>query len=157
MSIFERMTDREVEALFELDGNKASVRSWLNEGITWLTGDANDPGLLRILGPQDIVVANRFLCHMTAPAAEMCLRNIARLVNPGGHLFVSEIDLDVRTKVARDLGWAPAPDLLREVPEGDVTLKNGWPLHWWALEPFCHDLPDWRIRYVSVFQIGARP
>ena len=60
------MTDREVEALFELDGNKARVRSWLKEGITWLTGDANDPGLPRILGPQDIVVANRFLCHMAS-------------------------------------------------------------------------------------------
>jgi hypothetical protein len=41
--------------------------------------------------------------------------------------------------------------------EGDVSLKNGWPLEWWALEPFCHDLPGWRIRYASVFQIGARP
>ena len=151
------MTDREVEALFELDGNKASVRASLKKGITWLTGDANDPGLPRILGPQDIVVANRFLCHMPAPAAEKCLRNIARLVNPGGHLFVTGIDLDVRTKVARDLGWEPVPDLLQEVHEGDVTLKEGWPLHWWGLEPFCHDLPDWRIRYASVFQIGARP
>ena len=22
--------------------------------------------------------------------------------------------------------------------------KNGWPLEWWALEPFCHGLPGWR-------------
>lgn len=157
VSIFERMTDREVEAVFELDGNKATVRSWLKHGITWLTGDANDPGLPRILGPQDIVVANRFLCHMAAPSAEKCLRNVARLVNPGGHLFVTGIDLDVRTKVARDLGWEPVPELLREVHEGDVSLEEGWPLHWWGLEPFCQDLPEWRIRYASVFQIGARP
>jgi hypothetical protein len=46
---------------------------------------------------------------------------------------------------------------LKEVHEGDVSLKNGWPLAWRALEPFCHDLPGWRIRYVSIFQIGARP
>ena len=71
----------------------------------------------------------------------MCLRNIERLVKPGGHLFVSGIDLD----------------LLREVHEGDVSLKNGWPLEWYAQEAFCHDLPGWRIRYASVFQIGARP
>jgi len=41
--------------------------------------------------------------------------------------------------------------------EGDVSLKNGWPLEWWALEPSRHNLPGWRIRYASVFQIGARP
>jgi hypothetical protein len=29
-------------------------------------------------------------------------------------------------------------------------------LEWWALEPFCHGLPGWRIRYASVFQIGAK-
>jgi SAM-dependent methyltransferase len=153
VSIFERMTDKEVESVFELNGNEARVRSWLKEGITWLTGDANDPELPGNLGPQDIVVANRFLCHMAAPAAEKCLRNIARLVTPGGHLFVTGIDLDVRTKVARDLGWTPVSDLLREVHEGDVSLKEGWPLHWWGVEPFCHDLADWKIRYASVFRI----
>jgi chemotaxis protein methyltransferase CheR len=153
ISIFERMTPKEIETLFELDGNQAKVRSWLKTGITWRTGDANDPQLLHALEPQDFVVANRFLCHMAAPAAETCLRNVSRLVRPGGHLFVTGVDLDVRTKVARALGWNPIPDLLKEVHEGDVSLKEGWPLHWWGLEPFCQDLPDWRIRYASVFQI----
>jgi hypothetical protein len=27
-------------------------------------------------------------------------------------------------------------------------------LEWWTLEPFCHGLPGWRIRYASVFQIS---
>lgn len=154
LSIFERMTDKEMEAMFELEGNRARVRSWLKEGITWLTGDANDPELGHVLGVQDMVVANRFLCHMDARSAEKCLRNIARLVKPGGYLFVSGIDLEVRTKVARDLGWQPVPDLLKEVHEGDVSIRNGWPLEWWGLEPFCHDMPDWKIRFASVFQIG---
>src|SRR4029453_4134504 len=39
------------------------------------------------------------------PEAERCLRNIARLVRPGGHLFISGTDLDVREKVAHELGW----------------------------------------------------
>ena len=100
-SIFERMTDEEVEAMFEIEGDQARVRSWLKEGIIWLRGDAGDAELVRSLGPQDIVVANRFLCHMKPVAAERCLRNVARLVKPGGYLFVSGIDLDVRTKIAR--------------------------------------------------------
>jgi 2-polyprenyl-3-methyl-5-hydroxy-6-metoxy-1,4-benzoquinol methylase len=151
------MTAKEVEAMFEVEGYQAKVRSWLKEGITWLTGDANDPELVRVLGLQDMVVANRFLCHMDPQAAENCLRNIARLVKPGGYLFVSGVDLEVRTRVAWDLGWRPVTDLLKEVHDGDYSLRNGWPLEWWGLEPFCHDRSDWKIRYASVFQIGKAP
>jgi 2-polyprenyl-3-methyl-5-hydroxy-6-metoxy-1,4-benzoquinol methylase len=59
---------------------------------------------MNILGPKDMLVASNFLCHMATADAEKCLRNIAQLVNPGGYLFVSGVDLDVRTKVALDLG-----------------------------------------------------
>jgi chemotaxis methyl-accepting protein methylase len=154
LSIFERMTNEEVEVMFEVKDHQAKVRSWLREGITWLTADANDPELNRVLGLQDMVVANRFLCHMDPQAAEKCLRNIARLVKPGGYLFVSGVDLEVRTRVARELEWRPVPDLLKEVHEGDHSLRKGWPLEWWGLEPFCRDRSDWKIRYASVFQIG---
>src|SRR6476620_11414600 len=40
-------------------------------------------------------------------------------------------------------------------PRRRRSLKNGWPLESWALEPFCHDLPGSWIRYASLFQIGA--
>jgi len=154
VSIFERMTDAEMHSMFTLDGDRATVRSWLREGVTWMTGDANDPELARQLGPQDIVVANRFLCHMDAAAAQACLSNIGRLVKPGGHLFVSGVDLDVRTRVADAFGWKPVPDLLREVHEGDASLIGGWPFGWYGIEPFSDDLPDWKIRYASAFQVG---
>jgi SAM-dependent methyltransferase len=101
-----------------------------------------------------VVVANRFLCHMEPAAAERCLRNIASLVKPGGYIFVSGVDLDVRTKVAKELDWKPVPDSLREIHECDFSLTEGWPLGWWGLEPFCEDHPDWRIRYASVFRVG---
>ena len=154
LSIFERMTDTEMESMFELVGDKAKVRPWLKEGITWLKGNAGDPELVRVLGPQDIVVANRFLCHMAAPSAEKCLWNIAQMVKPDGYLFVSGVDLDVRTKVARDLGWKPVSDLLREVYEGDVSLMNGWPLEWWGQEPFMTARLDYTTRYACAFQLG---
>ena len=155
--IFERVTSKEMEALFEIEGDQARVRPWLKEEITWLRGDAGDPDLVGILDPQDMVVANRFLCHMKPEIAERCLRNIAKTVKPGGHLFVSGIDLDVRTKVARELGWKPVKDLLREIHEGDVSLSKGWPLEYWGLEPFCDTRPDWQIRYASVFRIAEEP
>ena len=156
-SIFERMTDAEVEAMFELQGDQARVRSWLKEGITWLRGDAADPEIVGVLGPQDMVVANRFLCHMEPVAADRCLRNIARLVKPGGHLFISGIDLDVRVRVAQQMGWKPVTDLMREIHEGDASVRRGWPLEYWGLEPFCDDRPDWTLRYASVFRVSETP
>ncbi len=152
--IFERMTAAEINAMFDVDGDKARVKAWLREGLTWICGDAGDPELTATLGPQDMVVANRFLCHMAPSAAESCLRNIARMVRSGGHLFISGVDLEVRTKVARELQWKPVTDLIREIHEGDVSLRRGWPLEYWGLEPFCERRHDWRIRYASVFQIG---
>ncbi len=153
-SIFERMTAAEVESMFEVEGDEANVKPWLKEGIHWLSGDAGDPQLLNILGSQDIVVANRFLCHMQPAAAEKYLLHVARLVKPGGYLFVSGIDLDVRTKVALDLRWKPVTDLIKEVHDGDVSIRRGWPLEYWGLEPLDDRRPDWQVRYASVFQIG---
>jgi len=154
VSIFERMTADEIEAMFEIASDQISVRSWLKEGVVWVRGDGGNPDLVGVIGLQDMVVANRFLCHMEPVAAERHLRNISQLVRPGGHLFVSGIDLDVRTRVAKELGWKPVTDLIREIHEGDPSLTQGWPLGYWALEPFSDSLPDWRLRYASVFKIG---
>ncbi len=155
--IFDRMTAKEMEDMFDRNGDWLRVKPWIKEGIVWRVGDAADPGLAAALGPQDMVVANRFLCHMRPLEAEECLRNLARLVAPGGLLFVSGVDLDVRTKVATALGWKPVPDLLEEIHEGDPSLRASWPHRYWGLEPIDKGRPDWIIRYASVFQLGASP
>lgn len=153
-SMFERMTDKELEEMFELDADLARIRPWLREGITWMQGDANDSQLAAQLGPQEIVVANRFLCHMRPPAAERCLRSIAGLVKRGGYLFVSGVDAEVKAKVAQEMDWNPVTEMMREVQEADISLTKAWPLDYWGVEPFCDDLPDWKLRCASVFQIG---
>jgi hypothetical protein len=45
--------------------------------------DSGDTGLMRDLGPQDLVVASNFLCHTEPSKAENCLRSIAGIVKPG--------------------------------------------------------------------------
>jgi hypothetical protein len=91
---------------------------------------------------------------MPPPTAERCLRDIARLVTSGGYLFISGIDLDVRTKVALDLGWKPVRDFMEDIHDGDPSLRNDWPLEYWGLEPFDKTRHDWHVRYASVFQLG---
>jgi SAM-dependent methyltransferase len=153
--IFERLTEEEMQAMFDRDKDQVEVKSWIREGINWRVADAADPELVKLLGPQDLVVANRFLCHMNPTDAARCLRNIANLVAPGGYLFVSGIDFDVRTKVALELGWVPLSDLIEEIHNGDPSVRGGWPLKYWGLEPFTKRRRDWSVRYASVFQVPS--
>ncbi len=156
-SIFERLTEDEMVEMFDWEEDEAKVKLWLREGITWQPGDAADPELINILGPQDIVVASNFLCHMAPADAERCLGNITRLVSPGGYLFVSGVDLDVRTKVAVDLGWDPVPELIAEIHNGDPSVRADWPWEWWGLEPLNRRKQDWQTRYAAVFRVADPP
>jgi SAM-dependent methyltransferase len=147
------MTPAEMEEMLQREDDVVTVKSWIKEGIEWRVGDAGEPETVDALGPQDMVLANNFLCHMDPSEAERCLRNIARLVSPDGYLFVSGVDLDVRTKVAADLGWKPVPELLEEVHAGDRILGGRWPCNYAALEPLNKRRPDWRLRYAAAFQL----
>jgi mannose-6-phosphate isomerase-like protein (cupin superfamily)/SAM-dependent methyltransferase len=151
--VFARMNETEMMDFFDRDGDEVTVRSWIKEGIEWQVGDVAEPEAIDALGPQDIVIASNFLCHMPPLLAERCLRNIARLVRPGGYLFVSGVDLNVRTKVADDLGWRPLQELLEEIHEGDPCMKSFWPWHYGGLEPLNRTRKDWMLRYAAAFQV----
>jgi hypothetical protein len=76
------------------------------------------------------------------------------MVSPRGYLFVTGIDLDVRTKVARELGWKPAEELLEEIHGGDKWLRQLWPGHYAGLEPLDKHRTDWKLRYAAAFQLS---
>lgn len=154
-AIFERLTQEEMRSMFDVEEGEAKIKSWIREAIDFYIADAGDPKLPELMGPQDIVVANNFLCHMAPPDAERCLRNLAQLVEPGGYLFVSGVDLGIRAKVARDLRWTPVLDFIQEIHDGDPCVRRDWPWRWWGLEPFTRKRHDWSVRYCSAFQLGA--
>jgi chemotaxis methyl-accepting protein methylase len=154
-SMMERLTESEIAELFNRERGRVRIKPWIAEGIDWRVGDAGDTALARRWGHQDIVVANKFLCHMSPPEAENCLRALAGLVKPGGYLFVSGVDLDVRSKVAVDLRWTPVPDLVEAIHNGDPSVRRDWPWRYWGLEPFDPKKRDWRTRYAAVFQLGS--
>jgi chemotaxis methyl-accepting protein methylase len=151
--VCERMTPVEMEEFFHRNGDVVTVKPWIKEGINWRVGDIAEPEIIDSIGRQDIVVASNFLCHMVRPEAEWCLRNIARLVSGGGYLFVSGIDLDIRTKAACDLGWEPVTELIEEIHEGDPCMTSYWPFDYAGLEPLNKGRPDWKIRYAAAFQL----
>lgn len=151
--IFDRMAMPEKEEFFDSNGEEARVKAWIKDDITWQVADAGDPEIFSSIGLQEMVVANNFLCHMSPADAERCLRNIARLIRPNGFLFVSGIDLDVRTKVARDLRWTPLQELLEEIHDADPSCREKWPCHYAGLEPLNKRRKDWPTRYATAFQV----
>lgn len=156
--IFARITAGEIAAMFDAghNGRELRVKPWLRKGITWRLADAASPRLREKVGLQDMVIANNFLCHMDPPQAERCLRNIARLVAAGGHLIVSGVDLDLRTRVALDLGWSPVRESIEEIHDGDPSVRDDWPCKYWGLEPFDRTRRDRDVRYASAFQVWTQ-
>jgi SAM-dependent methyltransferase len=148
----ERLTPSEIEQFFDREGGKLRVKEWLRKGVEFQLADATQPSVIAKLGPQDLVIANRFLCHMQPATAETALRNIATLVAPHGYLVCSGVDVDVRTKVMRSLGWTPITERIEELHDGDHTLRDGFPWEYWALEPLDKSQPDWQLRYATIFQ-----
>lgn len=124
-SPFMFMFESEKDAMFDREGDVVRVKSWIKQGITWQCADAGDPELMSIVGPQDIVIANRFLCHMQPAVAEPILRNLSRVVKPGGYLLASGVDLDVRMHVAMDMKWQAVTELMEEVHDGDTSIRDG--------------------------------
>ncbi len=146
-------------ALFESDGKRFRVRGWLRQGIRWIQGDARDPAILSMCGPQDIVLANNFLVHMVPRDASAALVNVSRLVTAGGILVCRGIDLSVRQKIASHLGFTPIPTRIEQIhnAEPDLDARLHWPWSYYGLEPLNPRRKDWIARYASIFQAAGVP
>lgn len=150
----EGLSEQEVDSLFTRDRGSLKVRDWIVEGVTWINADASDPGLRDIIGYQNIVVANNFLIHMYPPEDEAALRAIIKLLDPGGYLITHGVNIDVRTRVAHDLGLIPVRFRIEEQHNTmDPQNLPTWPFHWSSREPLDKRLPNWEARYATVFQI----
>ncbi|MET0390680.1 MAG: CheR family methyltransferase [Polyangiales bacterium] len=148
----ERLSPAELDFFFDREGDKLRVKQSLRDSVQFSLDDATNPEVLAKLGPQNMVIANRFLCHMQPAHAEASLRTIASAVAPGGYLVCEGVDVDVRTKVVKSLGWKPIVEKLEAIHDGDHTMRDGWPWEYWALEPLDKSHPDWQLRYATIFQ-----
>lgn len=143
----------DMDGLFEEEaGGSLSVRPQWRAPIDWSIADVLSQGLADEIGQHDLVLANKFLCHMPPATAERCLRNIVRTVKDGGVLMVSGVDLSVRAKVAHELGLMPDVAAIQALHDGDVTVRRSWPFDYWGLEPLDRSRKDWTYRYGVAFQ-----
>ena len=143
------------EGLFTKDGKTLVVQDWLKQSVTWAVGDACAPDLAVRFGLHDVVFANNFLFQMPPERSEACLRNVTRLVAPGGYLVVSGVDLDLRSRVLGELGFVPVTTRWEEIYAAE-DVHTAWPLRFWGLEPIDRTRQDAATRYSTVFRSAAK-
>lgn len=151
--LLSKTTPEELSGLFDNEGDHFRVKAQYREGIQWEHQDPTREAVLSTLPKQDFVIANRLLFHMYLNEQRQALMAIASMVRPGGYLFVSGVDLDVRSKLAKEHGWRPLPELLEEIHAGDDSMTVDWPFKYWGLEPLDKTRPDWQLRYCVAFRI----
>jgi chemotaxis methyl-accepting protein methylase len=148
-----RLPEALFSELFDADQSILTIKPSLVAGVEWIVGDVRDDGLRARLGLQDIVIANNFLMFMKEREAANCLRNIIKLVKPGGLILCRGVDLDVREQVAQQLGLRPIPNRIDEIHNDAVDARRGWPWEYWGLEPLDKTRKDWVRRYATIFQV----
>jgi SAM-dependent methyltransferase len=146
------ISETSYERLFTRQEDALSVQEWLREGIRWRVGDVCSLDLAAHFGLHHAVFANNFLFQMSPGRAEACLRNVARLVAPNGHLFVRGVDLDVRSRAVRALGLIPVTARLEDIHTAEEGMLAAWPLSFWGLEPIDRTRQDWPAHYTTVFR-----
>jgi len=151
--LFKYVHEDELNSFFIRENNSITVKPELQSGIQWQLGDPTRDPVYSTLPKQDIVFINRLLFHMSLDEAERCLSAAASLVRPGGHLFVSGVDLDLRTKLARNGRWIPVTDRLEAVHAGDESMTIDWPFERWGLEPLDRKHKDWPMRYCAIYKL----
>jgi len=145
------ISETSYERLMTKEGKTLVVQDWIKDAVTWAVGDACSPDLVSRFGLQDVVIANNFLFAMPPDRAESCLRNLSRLVAPNGYLVVSGVDLDLRSRILKELGFLPVTARCEEIHAAE-DVHAAWPLRFWGLEPIDRAREDWRARYATVFR-----
>lgn len=144
-----------LDELFDRDGDNLKVKACLSDGIRWLVADARDPDLVRLIGVQDVLLANNFLVHMKPSDTQPCMQALLRLVRPGGFLVCRGVDLDVRESVALSAGLEPITSQIEEIHYADpnIDAPKDWPWKYWGLEPLDRSRKNWPFRYSALFRV----
>ena len=150
-----RLTKAEIESMFDYRDGCYSVKAALRRGVQWAQANILSDDLDPYLRSADVVIANRFLCHMDESTASRGFTRVLRLVKPDAYVMVSGIDEDVRERVAREFKLTPVMERLEDVYYGDPSLVAGWPFRYWGLEPIDKKHPHWTVRYAPVFKVSA--
>ncbi|MEZ4526341.1 MAG: CheR family methyltransferase [Desulfobacterales bacterium] len=97
---------------FSTIGKRFQVRDSLRKNISFLRGNLLDEELLRDTEPYHVVFCRNLLIYLSASAKSIAVRNIDRLLNPGGIVFLGHAEQGmfrnpgfVRLPCPRSFAW----------------------------------------------------
>jgi len=134
------------------------VKEPLRRFATFAKADILSSNFITEIKQGDIVFAQNLLFNLDRSKAKHAFKNIVSVMRPRSVLFCEGMDLDLRTRLTRQFGLEPLEYEIEKIHEdGRVSRRNGWPYHYWGLEPFARNRNDWRRRYSTIFLKQTNP
>ena len=150
--VLDRLSMSDMTGLFDSSGEHVIVKESIRNGIVWKRCDLGDPNLFAEIGPQHVVIANNALIHMSDDHAKMGLHTMAGILENGGYLCVSGVNLDVKARTLQGLGFNPEVSGIRAIHHGYPPMLDEWPVNYWGLEPYDPHHWDHDFRYATLFR-----
>lgn len=145
------MTDEIAGAMFDVDGDRRTVKSILAAKVSFALGDITDPGFMGRLPKADLVFAQNVLFHLPRPLAKRAFENLVTGLRPGGAFFVNGMDMDMRVKLTRQYGLEPVAERVAEIhEEARVDRGANWASSYWGREPLKMS-GDWVRKYCTIY------
>lgn len=146
------VTEDFVQGAFDRDGDSFHVKPALREGVSFDVGDITDRAFMTNHEPYDLVFAQNVLFHLPRPAARAAFHNLTGILRPGGALFISGMDSDMRVQLTKAARLAPVEYLIEEIhQEARVDRGTAWAHQYWGREPFSRHSPNWLRKFSTVF------
>ncbi len=131
------------------------MRNDLKRFATFQRADLLAPDVTEQIRAGDVVFAQNLLFNLDRRTAKRAFANIVSLMREHAVLFCEGMDLDMRIHLTKKFGLTPLEFEIEGIHEdGRRSRCNGWPYHYWGLEPFSRKRRNWRRRYGTIFVRG---
>jgi chemotaxis protein methyltransferase CheR len=146
------ITPEFVAQTFDIDGDTCAIKPEIHRRCEFHVADILDDGAVDTYGKADLILAQNFLFHLEPRDAEVAFDKIYRLLADRAVLFVDGTDIPIRNRQTKKHGLKPLEYRLEEIHNQARWVRGeGWPYHYWGLEPFMSSHRDWRRRYATIF------
>lgn len=143
---------RSIESnIFERSGEKWVVKDKIRDCITVQQIDVLSPQFINSFSEYDVVFGQNYLIHMADSMASQAFTSLVNVLRPEGALFVTGMDLDLRTLLSKQYCLNPIDFDLRAIHEEDHIKRGWWPWQYWSLEPFSDRRFDYLSRYATIY------
>lgn len=128
------------------------VKPGIRERVTFEQADLLSPDLDGRFERADIVLLQNVLFHLPPQAARDAFGRVARLVKPGGALFIDGMELEMRVELTARAGFTPLDYRVKEIYQHSrLHIPMTWWRYYYGNEPYSVFAKDRLRRYATIF------